>query len=359
MAGDGNVNTDTEKYTTSHSVTIPNLVPATKYTFTAISSDAAGNISQSTENTFTTAAPSSLSSIKVESKNLGEATVSWKSSTDSTSIVEYGLTTSYGEKKENSTLTKEHSISLSNLNQGTTYHYRVKGRDDNNNLYASADNTFEPKSPAQITDINVDQITEHGAVVSFKTNVPTDADVTYTDIANSETTGSQGNKDLATEHKIELNNLEQGTTFSISISVKDEQGTEATTNGPDFTTGKDEKPPVIEGVKTDSALTQSDKVQTIISWRTDEQATSAVVYKEGRTGEEKEVKISDNLASSHIAVITIFKPGIVYNFKVKSIDASGNEAISNDFALLTPRRKENIIQIIINNFQEIFGWARF
>ena len=75
-------------------------------------------------------------------------------------------------------------------------------------------------------------------------------------------------------------------------------------------------------------------------------------------GEEREFKISDSFAASHTAVITSFKPGVVYNFKVKSIDNSGNEAISNDFALLTPRRKENIIQIIINNFQEIFGWAR-
>jgi len=164
---------------------------------------------------------------------------------------------------------------------------------------------------------------------------------------------------MATEHKIILANLTQGTTFGISISVKDEQGTEASLKAPDFTTGKDENPPKIDNIKTDSALTQNDKVQAIISWKTDEQSTSSIFYKEGRNGQEKEFKITDNLTTSHIGVITIFKSGTVYNFKVKSIDASGNEAVSGDFALLTPKKTQNIIQIIINNFTEIFGWAKF
>jgi hypothetical protein len=59
-----------------------------------------------------------------------------------------------------------------------------------------------------------------------------------------------------------------------------------------------------------------------------------------------------------VAVITVFKPGMVYYFKVKSTDASGNLATSTDFALLTPKKKENIIQIIVGNFQDIFGWIK-
>jgi len=352
------VNSSKDNYSTTHTVTLTGLIPATKYLFVTSSTDAAGNIAQSSESSFTTSAPSSLSSINVVSKDLGQATILWKTSDPTTSIVEYGLSTSYGEKKESSSYETEHSINLSNLNQGATYHYRVKGKDKNGMLYASSDQTFEPKSPAKITDISIKDISEHGAKVSFKTNVPTDANVTYTDIKNNQTTGSQGARDLTTEHKIELSNLPQGTTFSIGIAVRDEQGTEATTKAPDLTTGQDKSQPVIDNVKTDSALTQSDKVQSIISWRTDEQATSSLIYKEGSSGEEKELKITDNLTTSHIAVITVFKPGTVYNFKVKSVDASGNEAVSKDFALLTPKRRENIIQIIISNFTDIFGWAR-
>lgn len=357
-AADQFVNKSKDNFTTSHSVTITGLIPATKYIFVTSSTDASGNISQSSQADFTTASPSSLSSIKAESKNLGEAVITWKTDQDATSTVEYGLTTSYGEKKESLSYATEHSITLSNLNQGTTYHYRVKGKDKNDHLYASADQTFEPKSPPKIDNISINDVTEHGVKVSFRTNVPTDANVTYTDVTNQTQTGSQGSRDLATEHTIALTNLNQGTTFSLTLEAKDEQGTNSSAKGPDFTTGKDENPPKIDQVRTDSALTQSDKVQAIINWKTDEQATTSLIYKEGRNADPKEVKITDNLTTGHIAVITTFKPGTVYYFKAKSIDASGNEALSNEFALLTPRRKENIIQIIINNFQDIFGWAR-
>ena len=357
MAGDDLINLDTLKYAKAHQVTIGNLIPGTKYYYTVSSTDASGNIAESPQNSFTTSAPSSISSIRVESKNLGEATITWKTSDETTSIVEYGLTTSYGEKKENSEYTEEHSISLSDLEQGFTYHYRIKGKDKNGNLYASADNTFEPKSPPKITGVNVNDVNEHGATITFETDVPADSNVSYAQVDDSDKIGSQGSREMTREHKVMLENLEQGTTYSIMISARDEQGTEATVEGPNFTTGKDENPPKIDQVRTDSALTQNDKVQTIISWKTDEQASTHIIYREGRTGQEKEIKVSDNLTTSHIAVVTAFKPGTVYNFRVKSIDSSGNEALSGHYTLLTPRKRENIIQIITSNFQEIFSWA--
>ena len=356
---DSTVNSDVDNYVASHSVVLTGLVPGTKYLYVASSTDAAGNIGQSSESSFTTASPSSISSIKVESKNLGTATVSWETDQETTSTVEYGLSTSYGDKKENSAYATEHSINLSNLNQGAVYHYRVKGKDKDGRFFASSDNTFEPKSPAKITDVAINSVTEHGAIIVFKTNVPTDSNVSYANIKDGQKTGSQGARELSTDHRIELINLDQGSTFAITITVRDEQGTESTLKAPDLTTGQDQSAPKIDNIKTDSALTQSDKVQAIISWKTDEQATTSILYKEGRNGEEKEIKITDNLTNNHIGVITVFKPGTVYNFKVKSIDASGNEAISNDFALLTPKRRENIIQIIVGNFTEIFGWAKF
>jgi hypothetical protein len=358
MTGDSLVNKSVENYATSHSVEIVGLVPATKYVFVAFSADAVGNISQSSESSFTTASPSSLSSIKAESKNLGEAVVTWDTSTETTSTVEYGLTTSYGEKKESSTQTKEHLINLSNLNQAVTYHFRVKGQDKGGKLYSSSDQTFEPKSPLQITNININDITEHEATVSFDTNVATNASVQYANVSDPTENGSGSSSELATKHSIILKNLSQGTTFKISIKASDEQGTLSELSASDVTTGKDENPPKIDMVRTDLALTQNDKVQSIISWSTDEQASSIIIYKEGRNGKETEHKISDNKVNMHISVLTIFKPGTVYNFKVKSVDASGNVAYSGDFALLTPRRKENIIQIIIGNFMDIFGWAK-
>ena len=152
--------------------------------------------------------------------------------------------------------------------------------------------------------------------------------------------------------------MASGTEFGLKLKVRDEDGNETEEVFQNFTTSTDENAPKIEQVRTDSALAQNDKVQAIISWKTDENADTKLVYKEGKAGKETEVNVSDVMTTSHIAVITTFKPGAVYYFNVKSIDAAGNEAKSNDFALLTPKRKENIIQIIVNNFQDIFGWAQ-
>jgi len=272
-------------------------------------------------------------------------------------ITDYSDT--YGQVKTDSTMSTTHSISLSSLQSGQTYHYRVKGMDQNNNPYDSADNTFIPKSPPSITGVTITNITEHGAEVKFTTNVPTDASVTYTDAKNPKNSGSQGKPDLITAHDLTLANMPSGETFAVSLKVRDVDGNETTQAAQSFTTGKDVTPPKIDQVLTDTALTQDDQVQAIISWTTDEPATASIIYRESANGQEKEAQISNNYVTSHVAVSTIFKPGAVYYFKVKSVDPSGNVAVSQDYALLTPKKQQNIIQIIISNFQGIFGWLNF
>ncbi len=357
--GNDLVNSSKDNYITSHMVIVTGLVPSTKYLFKATSVDVLGNIAESSESSFNTASPSSISSISAQSTDIGQATISWNTSNPTSSIVEYGLSDVYGDKKESNNLTSSHSIDLTGLDWGVIYHYRVRGQDKNLKLYASSDQTFQPKSPAKITNISIDNVDEHNATVSFRTNVPTSSNVTYIDTDDKQSTGSQGSVNLTIDHKVDLINLKQGTTFAVSISVNDEQGVQSKIDAPNFTTSKDVTPPTIENVKTDSALSQSDTVQTIISWKTNEQSSTSVIYKEGQNGEEKELKIADNLTVNHIAVITVFKSGTVYSFKVKSVDASGNESVSDNFAMLTPAKKANIIQVIISNFGDIFGWAKF
>jgi len=359
MAGDSSVNADKNNFATSHTVVITGLIPATKYLFTALSYDLAGNIGSSSESNFTTKAPSSLSSIKVVSTALGQANVTWSTSSATSSLVEYGLSTAYGQKKEDSSKTKEHEILLSGLTPGETYHFRVRGEDDQKNVFASSDITFQPKAPPKISDFSMDAITEHGATVKFLTSVPTDALITFANVGELEDAGAQGNPMVTAKHEVKLKDLTSGQTFSVKVKVRDEDGNETEETFANFTTTKDENPPKIDRVKTDTALTQTDKVQAIISWTTDELATGKVVYKEGKAGEEKTFNVNDAATFSHIGVITSFKPGVVYYFKVKSSDAVGNQGTSTDFAVLTPKKRQNIIQIIIGNFTEIFGWAKF
>ena len=352
------VNSDVANYVTSHSVIVNNLIPSTRYYFVAMSLDAAGNIAKSAESSFTTKAPSSLSSVRVTFKNLSQAVVTWHTDKDTTSLVEYGLTTIYGQKNENKTNTKDHEITIAGLQSKQIYHFRVKSTDAQGNLFASTDNTFEPKSPPQIDALQVIDVADHGAKITFNTDVPTDALVTYVDVADAQNSGSQGKPEFMSKHEMELKNLTSGATYSLKIRVRDEAGNETEETFPSFQTSQDENAPKIDQIKTSSALSQTDKVQSIISWLTDEGATSTLAYREGRDGKDTTVNASDKLATNHISVITSFKPGTVYYFRVKARDEAGNESTSTEYAILTPRRKENIVQIILANFQDIFKWAQ-
>ncbi|MEM3723663.1 MAG: right-handed parallel beta-helix repeat-containing protein [Candidatus Hadarchaeales archaeon] len=75
------------------------------------------------------------------------ATITWTTSKASTSVVEYGPTTAYGYTATDG-VTTSHSVSLSGLSAGTTYHYRVKSMDADNNLEIYFDNTFTTSSPS-------------------------------------------------------------------------------------------------------------------------------------------------------------------------------------------------------------------
>ncbi len=357
MIGDDDTNSDIAKYTQNHEVSLDRLAPGTKYYFEAMSLDAQGNIGKSSQNSFTTDGTSIISSIVLESKEIGRATVVWLTQMPTDTYLEYGISTKYGSEIEQSSLAKDHRVELSGLKGGSIYHFRIKGTDSDGNIYTSADSTFEPKSPPKINDLQAVHVSEHSATITFSSDVPIVATVNYQDSKKEKEAQSKGNPNLAKKQQIELNDLESGLTYVYTVTARDENGLETVSEEKTFVTGKDTSAPIIDQVKTESALAQNEKVQSIVSWKTDEPATSAIIYRDGKNGEDKELVFSEVLSQQHVVVLTSFNQGSVYYFRAKSTDASDNVAISSDYALLTPKTKENIVQIIINNFFDIFKWV--
>jgi beta-lactamase superfamily II metal-dependent hydrolase len=81
------------------------------------------------------------------------ATITWTTDEVSNSLVEYGLTTSYGSTASDANNVISHSITLSNLSANTIYHYRVKSTDAAGNTGVSVDHSFQtggstPYSPS-------------------------------------------------------------------------------------------------------------------------------------------------------------------------------------------------------------------
>ena len=125
------------------------LTASTIYRYRVRAVDAAGNLSlYSTAANATTQAPPdttppTISGVSISGVTVSDVTISWTTNELADTQVDYGLTTSYGNSTAlNSSLVTSHSVTLSGLLAGTTYHYRVKSRDVVNNLTAPSDNTF-------------------------------------------------------------------------------------------------------------------------------------------------------------------------------------------------------------------------
>ena len=73
-------------------------------------------------------------------------TIAWTTNEASDTQVEYGKTTSYGSSTtlaNTSPRVTSHTVALTGLSPGTTYHYRVKSSDSSGNQLVSADKTFK------------------------------------------------------------------------------------------------------------------------------------------------------------------------------------------------------------------------
>jgi parallel beta-helix repeat protein len=133
---------------TTHSQILSGLSTNTLYHYRVRSKDEAGNERISSDYTFTTLAPPDttppiISNIIATEITRREATISWNTDEAATSLVEYGLTPSYGSSTDLDTnLVTDHSQRLTKLHPHTLYHYRARSKDRAGNEAISQDYTF-------------------------------------------------------------------------------------------------------------------------------------------------------------------------------------------------------------------------
>ncbi|MEK7201281.1 MAG: fibronectin type III domain-containing protein [Patescibacteria group bacterium] len=147
----GSLSTLSSTLTTSHSVALTGLAQNTNYIFRVKSKPLGATMATISQNhEFNTlnhsipiVAPANIISVSSGSVTNMGATISWTTDKGATSLVEYGLDTTYGlQSTLNSNLTTSHSVSVGDLSSGTTYHCRVKSIDEAGNITFSEDYTF-------------------------------------------------------------------------------------------------------------------------------------------------------------------------------------------------------------------------
>lgn len=128
----------------SHTISLTGLQEGKTYYFQVKSADVSNNVATSSTSTFNTLDQTApvLSNIVVTNITQSSATISWNTNESATSVLDYGLTASYGTNKMSAVFTQNHSFQLSGLQSGITYHFRVKSQDASVNIATSTDQTF-------------------------------------------------------------------------------------------------------------------------------------------------------------------------------------------------------------------------
>ncbi|MDD3102532.1 MAG: hypothetical protein PHE59_05305, partial [Patescibacteria group bacterium] len=253
-----------------------------------------------------------------------------------------------------------------NLTPSTDYYFQIRSKSIIGSEAKSKRYTFTTASQLpEVTNFSIKNISERAATFVWQTNIPTDSQVKFIPYRNNELAVGEAQtvtkSDFNVAHEIAVKNLEPGTTFNVSLEGKDLEGNNYSFLIPNFTTTKDKNAPVISQIRTSVALSsRGDEVQTIITWNTDEPSTSQVEYQVGFANDAPIVQMTKDISlrQEHLVVITSFKPGAIYRFRVISDDSSGNKTQSTTNTLLTPQKRLTVTELIFKNFQQTFGWMK-
>ena len=307
---------------------------------------------------------------KPEVKDITEssATITFRTNIKAYPIVSYTPETNYdltktnpydGEMSDTSAKDITHTLALIGLKPNTKYHVMAKAFSLPQVVGKGEDFTFTTlasKIRGSVIDIKKDSFN-----VVWNTDEPTSSIIEYKNL----TTGriSRIVDDVKnSSHSIKVENLTPGTSYQINISGINMKGNlvEGGT-AINVRTSTDNTAPTITNIKVESALIvgRNDRVQTIISWTTDEPSTSTVYYEEGSgssSGTLANKQGDYELTKNHVVILTTLKPGTVYRFTVESIDDANNLTKPAIRTIITPKKTESIVDVIFKNFDETFNF---
>ena len=198
-----------------------------------------------------------------------------------------------------------------------------------------------PQNPV-ISAIQYSDVTQTSAVVTWKTDVPSNSLVQYC-LNGGTQCASQSDDALVTNHSVKLPDLQPGASYEITVISKygsgdnEAEGTLKATNDLQTTAIVDTTPPVITGPDVKNLVSSSTDATATIEWQTDKPATSQVSYGTSATyGTVQPPQADTTLVRDHSVTLNGLSLTTTFHFKVVSRDAAGNEASSADSTFLTP-----------------------
>ncbi len=346
----------------NHSVNLTNLQPGTRYYYVAHWTDSDGNTGTSQEHSFVTLPAPTFSEVSASEVSVSGAVINLTSLNASKVKLYYGKSEAFGAVKEIDTSSElsSYSMRLSELDDGSKYFYKLNGLDPEGNEYQGDIYSFTTPARPRISNLRISTVEGEPSStkqVTWTTNVPTTSTATYTALNGKEL--AETSSTLTTEHTLTIRGLEDDTDYTLVATSRDSAGNTATSDTQTFHTALDTRPPKISDVSIETSVRGNGgqaRGQIIVSWKTDEPATSQVAFGQGEGGDLTNRTAEDaRLSLEHTVVVSDIPTSSIYQIRAVSGDRSGNSALSDPQTAIIGRASENVFTIIFTTLQKIFG----
>jgi hypothetical protein len=280
-----------------------------------------------------------ISAVTATNLTDNSAVITWTTDQPASSLVNYGVTTSYGSSSpQNATLTTEHSLTLSGLTANTLYNFDVVS-----GASTSANFRFATLNTAPIiSNINVIYITNASATINWTTDQPSTALVNY-GLTTGYGSSSPLTSSLSAYHTVTLSGLAPDVTYNFNVVSGGVANVASTSANQTFTTLAASVSPPDIGFVASYGYTNS---SAVFSWSTDVPANTVLAY--GKTTALGQfTPVQTTLSASHGVTLTGLDPGTTYYFVAESTSASGATGYST-FSNFTTTGPASLVPAVSN-----------
>lgn len=358
---------------TDHVINLTNLSPGTTYYYRAKWTDEDGNTGESEEKRFTTQDAPTVTDPQATQIGLTSAILRYTVTGASSVKIYYGRTTEFGGFKEVATSTTENTVTteLTGLEDGSVYYYKINTLDSEGFEYEGQALTFETLPRPRISNVTLQEVagtSQTTILVSWSANTPISAIVSYYPVGQPELARDQVEVELQSgQREMIITGFLPQQRYNLVVRGRDQIGNEASSDTFSFTTATDTRPPQIMNMKIVGGTIPpvgfaagQIRAQLVVSWDTDEPATTQVEYGEG-TGITYSQKTQEdgNLTANHTVIISGLTPSQVYHLRAISKDFAGNESRSVDMATIAPKATRSALDLVIENLVSAFSFLSF
>lgn len=355
---------------TDHTINLNNLSPGTTYYFKAKWTDEDGNTGSSEEKSFTTSSAPNAKEVVAKNIGLSGAIIQFTSTNASKVKIYFGKTTSFGGVKEVNTASAEttYTAELTGLDDGSKYFYKINTFDADGNEYEGNIYSFETLPKPRISSVRLQQVSntaQTAILVTWTTNTEVSSILTYWPEGDTSAARDEVNVALTKgNHQLIIRGLLPSESYSLQVKGRDKIGNEAVSETQRFTTAEDTRPPEISTVQVEGQTVpavngtgQESTAQLIVTWNTDEPATSQVEFGEGSGSTyAQKTQEDDKLTSNHLVIISNLSPSRVYHLRVLSKDKAQNLGQGIDTVTIAPKATANALDLVVTNLGEVFGF---